>query len=588
MNILIVGSGGREHALAWKIAQSPEVDQIFCAPGNAGIAEVATCVDIAADAIDELVAFAGQNRVDLTVVGPEAPLSAGIADAFEAAGLAVFGPSAAAAEIEASKTYAKQLMEKYGIPTARGRAFSDLEKARKYIRTMEEPLVVKADGLAAGKGVVICSTRKQAQDTVKQMIQDKIFGDAGKTVVIEECLTGEEASFIAFTDGTHIVPLPASQDHKRVNDGDKGSNTGGMGAYSPAPVVDAVMQQKIMNQVMGPAVRALAAEGRPYKGVLYAGLMIDKDKIRVVEFNCRFGDPETQPLMMRLKSDIVPLLRAVVHGGLDKCRIQIDPRPAVCVVMAAGGYPGSYAKGAGISGLANVRRMKDVAAFHAGTAAKNNEIVTAGGRVLGVTALGDDIVKAISRAYKAVEKISWKNIHFRTDIGAKAKKRLSVAPAVGIIMGSDSDLPVMSAAADLLKRFDIPYELTVASAHRTPERAGEFAETARKRGIRVIIAGAGHAAHLAGAMAAHTTVPIIGVPIDSSALSGFDALLSTVQMPPGVPVATMAVGKPGAKNAAVLAAQILALSDPELESRLVSYKFGMADEVNAKARSLEG
>jgi phosphoribosylamine--glycine ligase len=588
MKILIVGSGGREHCLAWKISQSPEVDQIFCAPGNAGIAEIATCVHISAEAIDELVEFARQHQIDMTVVGPEAPLSDGIVDIFEAAGLAVFGPSGAAAAIEASKSDAKRLMEKHGIPTAKGRAFSDFDKARKYIQSMEEPLVVKADGLAAGKGVVICSTRNQAVNAAKQMMQQEIFGDAGRVVVIEECLRGEEASFLAFTDGTTILPLPASQDHKTAYNDDKGPNTGGMGAYSPAPVVDAVMQQKIMDQVMRPAVRALAAEGRPYKGVLYAGLMIDKDRIRVVEFNCRFGDPETQPLLMRLQNDIVPVMKAVIEGNLEKCRLQIDPRPAVCVVMASGGYPGDYGKDAEINGLGNVKRMKDVTVFHAGTAQKDGRMVTAGGRVLGVTALGDDIAKAMSRAYRAVDKISWQGEHHRTDIGAKARKRLSVAPAVGIIMGSDSDLTVMTAAAELLKRFDIPYALTVASAHRTPERAGQFAETARKRGIKVIIAGAGHAAHLAGAMAAHTTLPVIGVPIDSSALSGFDALLSTVQMPPGVPVATMAVGKPGAKNAAVLAAQILALSDPELDKRLGAYKAGMAAEVNAKARSLEG
>lgn len=588
MKILIVGGGGREHALAWKIARSPEVDEIYCAPGNAGIAEIASCVDILAEDIDALAEFAQQHRIDMTVVGPETPLSAGIVDTFEAAGLCIFGPTAAAAAIESSKSYAKRLMEKYNIPTARGRCFTDFEAARRYIGAMKEPLVVKADGLAAGKGVVVCQTRKQAVDALGRMMRDKIFGDAGKAVVIEECLAGEEASFIAFTDGKSVLPLPASQDHKTVYDGDKGPNTGGMGAYSPAPVVDPVIRGKIMDQVMRPAVAALAAEGRPYKGVLYAGLMIQRDEVRVVEFNCRFGDPETQPLLMRVRSDIVPVMKAVVEGGLENCRLDIDPRAAVCVVMTAGGYPGSYSRGMEIQGLANVGRMKDVEVFHAGTSAKNGAVVTSGGRVLGVTALGADISKAISRAYKAVDKIAWEGEHHRTDIGARALRRQAVAPAVGIIMGSDSDLPVMTAAAELLKRFDIPYELTVASAHRTPARAGEFAESARKRGIRVIIAGAGHAAHLAGAMAAHTTVPVIGVPIDSSALAGFDALLSTVQMPPGVPVATMAVGKPGAKNAAVLAAQILALSDPELEKRLAAYKADMADEVTAKDRGLVG
>ncbi|MFW6297550.1 MAG: phosphoribosylamine--glycine ligase [Desulfosalsimonas sp.] len=588
MKILIIGGGGREHALAWKIAQSPEVEKIYCAPGNPGIAETAECVDISADSIKELVAFAAEKKIDLTVVGPEAPLAAGIADSFEAAGLGVFGPSRNASAIEASKSYAKQLMQKYNIPTAKGRVFSDYDAACRYLEKQPVPIVIKADGLAAGKGVSVCKTRKQAKEVLKDMMIDLEFGDAGKTVVIEECLTGEEASFIAFTDGKTLLALPSSQDHKQAHDGDKGPNTGGMGAYSPAPVVDAVMRKKIMDQVMQPAVRALAAEGRPYKGVLYAGLMIEKDRVNVVEFNCRFGDPETQPLLMRTRSDIVAVMKAVVNGGLENCSLDIDPRPAVCVVMAAKGYPGSYSKGMKIKGINNVKRMKDVEVFHAGTARKDGDLVTAGGRVLGVTALGDDIEKAVSRTYEAAGKISWKGEHHRTDIGKKALQRKAVAPRVGIIMGSDSDLSVMMAAAELLKKFDVPYEMTVASAHRTPERAGEFAETARKRGIKVIIAGAGHAAHLAGAMAAHTTLPILGVPIDSSALSGFDALLSTVQMPPGVPVATMAVGKPGAKNAAVTAIQILALSDPDLEKRLVDYKAAMADEVNKKAKGLEG
>ncbi|MFP4572289.1 MAG: phosphoribosylamine--glycine ligase [Desulfobacterales bacterium] len=588
MKILIIGGGGREHALAWKIAQSPEVEKIYCAPGNPGIAEIAECVDISADSIKELVAFAAEKKIDLTVVGPEAPLAAGIADSFEAAGLGVFGPSRNASAIEASKSYAKQLMQKYNIPTAKGRVFSDYDAACRYLEKQPVPIVIKADGLAAGKGVSVCKTRKQAKEVLKDMMIDLEFGDAGKTVVIEECLTGEEVSFIAFTDGKTLLALPSSQDHKQAHDGDKGPNTGGMGAYSPAPVVDAVMRKKIMDQVMQPAVRALAAEGRPYKGVLYAGLMIEKDRVNVVEFNCRFGDPETQPLLMRTRSDIVAVMKAVVNGGLENCSLDIDPRPAACVVMAAKGYPGSYSKGMKIKGINNVKRMKDVEVFHAGTARKDGDLVTAGGRVLGVTALGDDIEKAVSRTYEAAGKISWKGEHHRTDIGKKALQRKAVAPRVGIIMGSDSDLSVMMAAAEQLKKFDVPYEMTVASAHRTPERAGEFAETARKRGIKVIIAGAGHAAHLAGAMAAHTTLPILGVPIDSSALSGFDALLSTVQMPPGVPVATMAVGKPGAKNAAVTAIQILALSDPDLEKRLVDYKAAMADEVNKKAKGLEG
>ena len=588
MKILIIGSGGREHALAWKISQSPDVARIYCAPGNPGIAEFADCIPIGVEDMESLAQFATEKNIDLTVVGPEMPLANGIVDTFERAGLKVFGPTRQAAALESSKSFAKSLMRKYNIPTAGGRDFSDYDQAVRYVRTMAPPLVVKADGLAAGKGVVICRTEKEAIDALSAMMKTGQFGEAGKTVVIEEYLTGEEASFIAFTDGRHVLPLPASQDHKTIFDGDKGPNTGGMGAYSPAPIVDVVMHQKIMDQVMLPTVRAMAAEGCPYKGVLYAGLMIDGERVKVVEFNCRFGDPETQPLLFRTKSDIVPLMMASIEGGLSQYTVDVDPRPAVCVVMATKGYPESYPKGMPVEGLGNVRRMKDITVFQAGTALKDGTVVTGGGRVLGVTAMGDTLKTAISRAYEAVSKISWKGEYHRTDIGRKAIDRQNIAPAVGIIMGSDSDFSVMQAAAEMLKRFRIPYEITVASAHRTPARAAAFAESAREKGIKVIIAGAGHAAHLAGAMAAHTTLPVIGVPIDSSALNGMDALLSTVQMPPGIPVATMAVGKPGAKNAAVFAAQILAVADPALKERLDAFKAQMAAEVDKKARRFDG
>jgi phosphoribosylamine--glycine ligase len=586
MNILIIGSGGREHALAWKMAKSPKVSKIYCAPGNAGISQAAECVAIDAGDMPALIAFAREKAVDLTVVGPEAPLADGVVDEFEKAGLRIFGPSKKAAEIESSKSFAKRLMQRYHIPTAAGKAFTGFESAKAYINKMPEPLVVKADGLAAGKGVMVCETRKAALDALNRIMKEESFGEAGRKVVIEECLTGEEASFIAFTDGEHVVPLPASQDHKAVYDNDQGPNTGGMGAYSPAPLVDAAMQQKIMSEIMIPTVRAMAAEGRPYKGVLYAGLMIERDQAKVVEFNARFGDPETQPLLMRIKSDIVPIMEAVVDGGLDKCRIEVDKRFAVCVVMAAEGYPGSYKKGMELAGLDDARRLKDVEVFHSGTAEKNGKLVTNGGRVLGVTALGDTIYKAIEKAYEAAGKISFNGVHYRSDIGQKAVKRLETPPKVGIVMGSDSDYKVMQAAGDILKSFGIPYEITVASAHRTPARAMDFAASARDRGMRVIIAGAGHAAHLAGVLAAHTTLPVIGVPIDSSALSGWDALLSTVQMPPGVPVATMAIGKSGARNAGILAVQMLSISDSDLQRQLSEYKSEMAEKVEQKAAAL--
>ncbi len=421
MKVLVVGGGGREHTLVWKIAQSPRVKKIFCAPGNGGIAELATCVPIGAEDIKELVDFAKKNKIDLTVVGPEGPLSMGIVDIFNQAGLKVFGATQKAAEIESSKSFAKNLLNKYKIPTAKGRSFTNYKQAEKYLSRMDVPVVVKADGLAAGKGVIVCSTLKKAIKALKDIMIKRSFGDAGNKVVIEECLVGEEASFLAFTDGRTVLPLPTSQDHKAIFDNDQGPNTGGMGAYSPAPVVDTYMHKKIMDEVMVPTVRAMSAEGRPYRGVLYAGLMIAKGQAKVLEFNARFGDPEAQPLLIRMKNDIIPVMEAIIAERLDACRLEIDDRASVCVVMASGGYPGSYKKGLPISGLKDVRRMKDVVVFHAGTAIKDGKLVTAGGRVLGVTALGKDIASAKARAYEAVSKISFEGAYYRKDISDKAQ-----------------------------------------------------------------------------------------------------------------------------------------------------------------------
>jgi len=588
MKVLIIGGGGREHALVWKIAQSPKVKKIYCAPGNAGIADLATCLPINSGDINKLLEFAKKEKIDLTIVGPEDPLCNGIVDIFEKQGLKVFGANQKAVEIESSKSFAKDLMNKYGINTAAGKTFTSYKKAEDYIRKTGAPVVVKADGLAAGKGVIVCETVSKAIDALKLIIKKRAFGDAGKKVVVEECLTGEEASFLAFTDGKNLLPLPSSQDHKAIYDNDQGPNTGGMGAYSSAPIIDRYMHKKIMEEVMMPTIRAMASEGRLYKGVLYAGLMIDKDRIKVLEFNARFGDPEAQPLLMRIKNDIVPIMEATIEGTLDKCKLEIDDRAAVCVVMAAKGYPGSYKKGIAISGLKDVKRMKDVVVFHAGTDKKDKKIVTNGGRVLGVTALGNSVKKAISKAYMAASRITWDGVYYRKDIGQKALKRIEQPPKVGIVMGSDSDYKVMEETVAALKKFDVPFEMTVASAHRSPEKAYEFASSAQKRGLKVIIAGAGHAAHLAGAIAAYTSLPVIGVPIDSSALQGLDSLLSTVQMPPGIPVATVAIGKPGAKNAGILAAQILAVSDAGLEKMLDNYKKEMAAKVEEKASKLQG
>ncbi|MCB2182007.1 MAG: phosphoribosylamine--glycine ligase [Desulfobulbaceae bacterium] len=586
MNILVVGSGGREHALVWKLAQSTRVKKIFCAPGNAGIEALAECVAIKASDVEGLLQFALQNKIDLTVVGPEDSLACGIVDSFEEKGLRIFGPNSKAALLEGSKVFTKNLMEKYGIPSGFFKVFSDHDMAMAYLDEIDAPLVVKADGLAAGKGVIVAETRDEARKAVDLIMSDKAFGEAGNEVVIEEFLRGEEASFIAFTDGETVLPLPTSQDHKAVYDGDKGPNTGGMGAYSPAPVVTDALYKQVMEKVMLPTVKAMESEGRPYKGMLYAGLMIDGDTIKVLEFNCRFGDPEAQPLLMRLKSDLVDIFDAVIDGKLSQITLDIDPRPTVCVVMASGGYPASYEKGKVMGGLEEAAKQDDVFVFHAGTARENGKLVNVGGRVLGVTALGEDLQNAIRKAYDAVKLISWDNCYFRTDIGQKALRRDMGDARVSIVMGSDSDLPIMKAASDFLQSMGITVAMTVASAHRTPERAAELASTARDRGVKVIIAGAGMAAHLAGVLAAHTTLPVIGVPIDASSLKGMDALLATVQMPPGIPVATMAIGKAGAKNAAILATQILSLSDEGLARKLAEYKKDMARQVEEKARKL--
>ncbi|OPX21912.1 MAG: phosphoribosylamine--glycine ligase [Candidatus Latescibacteria bacterium 4484_107] len=424
MKILVIGSGGREHTLVWKIAQSADVDRLYAAPGNPGMAQLAECVDIQADDTDGLLVFALRERIDLTVVGPEVPLALGIVDRFEERGLKIFGPSGRAAQIESSKGFSKDLMAKYGIPTARYQRFTFSEEAVRYVREQGAPIVVKADGLAAGKGVLICRTQAEAVEAVRTIMEDQAFGAAGKEVVVEEFLEGEEASILALTDGETILPLVASQDHKAIFDGDRGPNTGGMGAYAPAPVVTEAVAQRVMEQVLRPAVDGMAKEGRIYKGVLYAGLMIADGKLKVVEFNCRFGDPESQVVLPLLKTDLVALMMAVAEGRLGEMSLEESDASAVCVVMASEGYPGSYEKGKRITGLDTAREMDDVVVFHAGTGVRDGNIVTNGGRVLGVTAMGADIGRAIDRAYEAVGKINFEGAYYRRDIGAKALTRL--------------------------------------------------------------------------------------------------------------------------------------------------------------------
>ena len=424
MKILVVGGGGREHALAWKIAQSPLVAKVYCAPGNPGTAQLAENIDLAVDQLDKLLAFALDNRIDLTVVGPEQPLSMGIVDLFESHGLKVFGPSQKAAFIEGSKAFSKDLMQKYDVPTAAYGVFTDQAEAEAFIDRTGAPIVVKADGLAAGKGVIIAQTRDEAVEAVRDMLSGNAFGSAGSRVVIEEFLTGEEASFLVITDGKRVIPLASAQDHKAIFDGDKGPNTGGMGAYSPAPVVTPAIHELAMHEVIRRTVDGMAAEGRPYRGVLYAGLMVKDGRVKTLEFNARFGDPECQPLLMRMKSDIIPVLMAVADGDLGSLALEWHDKAAVCVVMAAEGYPGEIRKGDPISGLEQAATLEDVYVFHAGTRSAGNACVTNGGRVLGVTALGDNVKEAIEKAYRGVAAITWSGVQFRKDIGHKAIGRI--------------------------------------------------------------------------------------------------------------------------------------------------------------------
>jgi phosphoribosylamine---glycine ligase len=429
VKVLVVGSGGREHALCWKIRQSPLVRALYCAPGNPGIARHAECVDIRVSDIEGLLRFARAEEIDLTVVGPEFPLSLGIADRFGEEGLSIFGPTQAASEIETSKVFSKNLMKKYGIPTAFFSTFEDFEEAVAWVNEVKPPLVIKADGLASGKGVFICRTETEAVEVLDDIMRRKIFGDSGDRVVIEEFLSGEEASFFAITDGKNVIPLESCQDHKALLDGDEGPNTGGMGAYSPAPVITPELSDEIMRSIIVPTVKALKEEGREYRGVLYAGLMISGSEPKVLEYNCRFGDPETQPLMMRMESDIVPLLSAAAGKGLLADPVKWRDEASVCVVMASKGYPGDYKKGAVITGLDKVYDMENVVAFHAGTSASNGDIVTDGGRVLGITALGNTIPDAIDLAYQAVGKVNCDSLCYRTDIGKKALKRVLLSEA---------------------------------------------------------------------------------------------------------------------------------------------------------------
>ena len=583
--ILVIGGGGREHALVWKLAQSPRVAKIFASPGSDAIAALAETVRLRD--IDAICDFARKERIDLTVVGPEAPLVEGLVDRMTGQGLAAFGPTRHAAQLEGSKAFAKDFMHRHGVPTAAYRVFEQAGPALAYLERQTPPVVIKADGLAAGKGVAVCRDLASAREAIRAAMVEQAFGEAGARVVIEECLMGEEASYFAICDGEHFVGFPACQDHKPIGELDRGPNTGGMGAYCPAPVVTVEIEKRIVEEVVRPTLAGMQAEGHPYRGVLYVGLMIDQEGTpRVIEYNCRFGDPECQPLMMMLESDLLDVLESAQQGRLAGLRPRWRNGAAACIVMASAGYPGAYRKGAAIGGLERVRGSEVLQVFHAGTARSGESWVTAGGRVLGVTAWGEGLEQALARGYEAVAAIQWEGRIFRGDIGLKGlKRRMAGRPNknVGIVLGSASDMDVARKAAEVLERLGIGFELAVASAHRTPERVRTFIRGCEQAGVEVFIAIAGMAAALPGVVAAETLNPVIGVPVQSAALSGLDALLSIAQMPPGIPVATVALG--GGANAALLAAEMLGLKYGDVRAALREYRLEQAQKIEEAHRA---
>ena len=422
MKVLVIGSGGREHTLVWKMTQSPKVSKVYCAPGNAGISNLAQCVNIDADSIEKLVGFAKKEKIDLTVVGPELPLSRGIVNEFNQQGLRIFGPTKEATEIESSKVFSKYLMKKYNIPTANYEVFQNSQKALAYIQQQTFPLVIKADGLAAGKGVFIIKNLLEARDALNALMEEKKFGEAGRQVIIEEFLEGEEVSILAFCDGKTLVPMVSSQDHKKIFDNDLGPNTGGMGAYSSVPFYPDEFKKRVLEEILKPTAKGLQNEGKEYKGVLYAGLILTKEGPKVLEFNARFGDPETQVILPRLKTDLIDILNAVINSTLHKINIEWEDNAAVCVVVASGGYPEKYQKGKVINGLEKLEKMKNMIAFHAGTKFQEGRVVTSGGRVLGITAWDETISKAKEKAYKGVNEIYFEDMYYRKDIALKVIK----------------------------------------------------------------------------------------------------------------------------------------------------------------------
>ncbi|MDH5559364.1 MAG: phosphoribosylamine--glycine ligase [Deltaproteobacteria bacterium] len=577
MNVLIVGAGGREHALAWKCSKSAKISSLFVTPGNGGIAKIAECLGITD--IDEIVKLAVDNKIDLAIIGQEDYLVKGLTELLEVKGISVFGPGKFASQLEGSKVFAKEFMQKHKIPSASYEVFNDPKKASKHLKAQQPPYVIKASGLAAGKGVILVDDFEQAEKAIERIMVDKCFGEAGEQVVIEEFLKGEEASWFVITDGENFHCAPSLQDHKRQLDLDQGPNTGGMGCYSPAPVVTKAVQEKIIREIVEPTLEGMKKEGHPYKGVLYIGLMIDQQQPKVIEYNIRFGDPECQPLMMLLDSDLLEIALAATEKRLDKISIDWKQKSAVSLILASGGYPHSYQKGHVIQGLEEIIEGDDLMVFHAGTKKDQNRFMTSGGRVLGVTCLADDLPSAIEKVYETAKYVHWPQMQYRRDIGLKGLKRMSGSRSenlVTILMGSASDAPVAKKATQILKQFNISFKVYVSSAHRTPERTRNLIQQTEKDGCEVYIAIAGMAAHLPGVIASETQKPVIGIPVDSM-LGGQDALYAIVQMPPGIPVATVGINR--GENAALLATQILALKYPAIAAYHQEYRLQMEQKV---------
>ena len=582
MKILVLGSGGREHTLVWALARRGH-HELHAAPGNPGMASLATLHPLQILNKEDVVGLAKNVGAHLVVVGPEAPLVAGIADRLRAEGFAVFGPGASGARLEGSKSFAKKFMERHGIPTAPFAVCTSLGETRDALERRTPPFVIKADGLAAGKGAFLPETREEADRVCRNLLERRMLQEAGKTVVVEDYLPGWEMTILALFDGQTLRLLPPSQDHKRIFDGDKGPNTGGMGAYTPVPQADTPLLEKITARILEPTARGLREEGISFCGVLYVGIMVVREEPHVVEYNVRFGDPETQVVLPALDVDWAETFLACAQGRLVSCAWPTDlPQATVGVVLASEGYPGSYETGHVISGLDSLEGRDDVLVFHSGTSrTSSGQLATAGGRVLTVVGRGVGLEDALAKAYEGVKHVSFQDMCFRRDIAARA---LQHRPKVGILLGSASDLPLAQEAADIFRALEIPFEVSVASAHRTPAHVSAYAASAQERGLSVLIAVAGLSAALPGVVASHTLLPVLGVPVASGSLGGVDALLSVAQMPPGVPVGSLGIG--GGRNAALLAARILALHQPELATRLQLWNHEASAKVLASREKL--